>query len=167
METIDENVEKVKIDQEKATEQMNNISTAYLAKAQEATIAFYFDKLANSLQRELGSAPHSPSRVKEESSLDRFYQSEDSLVLKQSAEALCSKIETIGLHLVEQRKFKKKAEHQIYQLEKLCESFIKLDFFRKEHEEYQERIRDYVMIQMGNIQEKMSQAKEEHRNTVH
>ena len=52
---------------------MENISSAYLVKAQEGTIAHYLDKIANSLQRELGSAPHSPSRVKEESELDKFY----------------------------------------------------------------------------------------------
>ena len=53
---------------------------------------------------------HSPSRVKEESGLDKFYQSEDSLVLKTAAENLGQKIEAIGLHLVEQKKFKKKVE---------------------------------------------------------
>ena len=45
----------------------------------------------------------------------------------------------------------------MYTLEKDTENFIKIDFFRKEHEDYQERIRDYVMIQMGNIQENLTQ----------
>jgi hypothetical protein len=51
-------------------------------------------------------------------------------------------------------------------LEKDTENFIKIDFFRKEHEDYQERIRDYVMIQMGNIQENLTQHRDEQVKTV-
>lgn len=163
---MDELVDKVKIDQTKASEKMDEISGAYLVKAQEATIAHYLDTIANSLQRELGNAPHSPNKVKEESSLDKYYQSEDSLVLKNAAENLGNKIQAIGLHLVEQKKFKKKAEKILYELEKSNEKYIKIDFFRKEHEDYQERIRDYVMIQMGNIQENLTQHRDEQVQTV-
>ena len=89
---MDELVDKVKVDQSKAEEKMENISSADQVKAQEGTIAHYLDKIANSLQRELGSAPHSPSRVKEESELDKFYQSDDSILLKNAAENLGNKI---------------------------------------------------------------------------
>jgi hypothetical protein len=46
---MDELVDKVKIDQTKASEKMDEISGAYLVKAQEATIAHYLDTIANSL----------------------------------------------------------------------------------------------------------------------
>ena len=71
---------------------MENISSAYLVKAQEGTIAHYLDKIANSLQRELGNGQHSPSKVKEESELDKLYQSDESLLLKNAAENLGNKI---------------------------------------------------------------------------
>ena len=51
-------------------------------------------------------------------------------------------------------------------MEKDNENFVKIDFFRKEHEDYQERIRDYVMIQMGNIQENLTQHRDEQVKTV-
>ena len=98
--------------------------------------------------------------------MDKFYQSDDSILLKNAAENLSTKIQAIGLHLVEQKKFKKKAEKLLFQLEKDCESSIKIDFFRKEHEDYQERIREYVMIQMGNIQENLTQHRDEQVKTV-
>ena len=92
IENMDEIVDKVKIDQTKAEEKMETISGAYLVKAQEGTIAHYLDKIADSLQRELGNGPHSPNKVKEESALDKYYQSDDSLLLKTAAENLGNKI---------------------------------------------------------------------------
>ena len=40
---MEDNVEKIKIDQEKAAGAAKEISEAYLGKAQEKTIAHYFD----------------------------------------------------------------------------------------------------------------------------
>ena len=99
---MEDNVEKIKIDQEKAAGAAKEISEAYLGKAQEKTIAHYFDQISSCLQRELGvKPPHSPKKVAEESVLDQYYLSEDSLELKRAAEDFASKIEIVGLNLIQ------------------------------------------------------------------
>lgn len=46
METMEDNIEKIKIDQEKANGVSKEISEAYLKKAKENTIAYYFDQIS-------------------------------------------------------------------------------------------------------------------------
>ena len=64
IESIEDSLERIKIDQDSASSKMKEISDAYLCKAMERTIAHYIDELTLSLQRELGNkAPHKPERV--------------------------------------------------------------------------------------------------------
>lgn len=42
--------------------------------------------------------------------MEKFYQTEDSRLLAASAESLASKIEIIGLHVIELKKFKQRTQ---------------------------------------------------------
>lgn len=50
--------------------------------------------------------------------MEKFYQSEDSKLLADAAENLASKIEIIGLNLIELRKYKQRSQKNIEDLEK-------------------------------------------------
>ena len=50
------------------------------------------------------------------------------------------------------KKHKNKANRSIASLEVLCEKFIKLSVYRQEFESYEERIKDFVRNQIGNLQ---------------
>jgi hypothetical protein len=49
--------------------------------------------------------------------LQKMYQSEDSLLLKDAANGLIDKFLIIGMNLINQKNFKKTAQKQIYDLE--------------------------------------------------
>ena len=114
---IEDNLEKIKIDQETANTKMQEISEAYLSKAMERTVAHYFEAISDRLQRELcQSIVHNPTNLQKDSTLQKLYQTEDSLQLKNSAELLAGKIEAIGLNLVANNKFKTSAQKQLKEL---------------------------------------------------
>ena len=59
-----------------------------MAKASEKTIAFYLRKIAGSLHRECGEKVYQSSAesgIANQSQMDKIYQSEDSLLLKDGA----------------------------------------------------------------------------------
>lgn len=49
--------------------------------------------------------------------MDRFYRSKDSILLKEATEKVVDKFLVIGMNLINAKKFKIKAEHQLYQIE--------------------------------------------------
>lgn len=59
-----------------------------------------------------------------------------------SAEALSKKLEIVGLNLIEFKKFKVKAQKQIAALEQEQDKFLRTEFFRNEHQDYEIRMRD-------------------------
>tara|TARA_B110000285_G_C14886759_1_gene496578 strand:+ start:265 stop:489 length:225 start_codon:yes stop_codon:yes gene_type:complete len=74
MESMEDKVEKITLDQEKQTKMSEEISEAYLSKSKEATLAYYLNNIAQSLQRECGvKPPHSASKVAEDSTMDKYY----------------------------------------------------------------------------------------------
>ena len=78
------------------------ISEAYLQKAKESTLAYYLNNIAHSLQRECGiRPPHAANKVAEDSTMDKYYQSEDSVQLKKAAEEFASKMEIIGMNIIQ------------------------------------------------------------------
>lgn len=99
--------------------------------------------------------------MKEESHLAKYFQTDDSILLKDAAETLRDKLEIIGHNLINQKKFKKTAGHQIYQLEEQVKKFIKKEEFRREHEDTETRIKEFVMAQLGHVQKDLAQHKEE------
>ena len=65
---IEDNVEKIKIDQETASTKMQEISDAYLSKAMEKTLAHYFEAISDRLQRELcQGVVHNPTNLNKDS----------------------------------------------------------------------------------------------------
>lgn len=91
------------------------------------------------MQKDCGEKPFQ-NRLKEKSHLGSYYQSEDSLVLAKAADMLADKIQIIGMNIINQKKFKTTASHQLYELESKVDKFITLEFFRKEHEDLQRKI---------------------------
>ena len=90
----------------------------FASRASEKGLAYYLDKVASYLQRELGMRPRQTlDKVQEATVLEKFYQSDDSKLLADAAENLASKIEIIGLNLIEYRKYKSKSQKAIDQLE--------------------------------------------------
>ena len=48
------------------------------------------------------------------------------------------------MNLIQIKKWQKTAISQLFDFEKKSKNFIKLDFFRSEHEIYEKRIREFV-----------------------
>ena len=66
--------------------------------------------MSASVQRELGIKPeNATAKALEESFQVKFYQTEDSKELARAAESVGTKLEIMGLNLIEFKKFKKKA----------------------------------------------------------
>ena len=145
------------------------ISEAYLSKAKEATLAYYMNNIAQSLQRECGiRPPHSPTKVAEASKMDKYYQSEDSVHLKKAAEEFASKMEIIGMNIIQIKQQEKKSNKLLLQLEGQCCGFVRHEKFQKEYDQYEERIRAYVVEQMASLHTKLEEHKDEvQQSTVH
>ena len=119
-------------------------------------MAYYFDKVANGLQRELGEAPHDINKQLQDTHFEQLYQSPDSKELQKASHLLTSKLEIIGLNFVNLKTYKNKSAKQILDLETQCKNFIKLSFFRKEHEVTERRMREHVESQINYLQEKFT-----------
>ena len=76
--------------------------------------------------------------------LEKFYQSDDSKLLADAAENLASKIEIIGLNLIELRKHKQRSQKTIEQLEQEVLTFVKQDAYRQEYADFEQRMREFV-----------------------
>ena len=57
---------------------MKQIKDQSTGNATEASMAYYFSKISDSLQRECGERPYT-NKIAEESPMDRFYYSQDSV----------------------------------------------------------------------------------------
>lgn len=150
MEKLQEQTEETALLVEGFKEQLAASEKNFQARATEKTLAAYFEKIANSLQRECGERP-TQSNLREKSLLGDLYQSEDSMLLARAVDLLASKIQIVGMNLIVQKKFKSTASHQLYELEGKAEKYITLDFFRKEHEELQRRIQEIVDLKLQKL----------------
>jgi hypothetical protein len=65
----------------------------------------------------------------------RMYQSEDSKLLKESADRLQDKFLIIGMNILDQKKYKKQSIKQIYDLEELVKHFLKKDVINQKLED--------------------------------
>lgn len=68
-------------------------------------------------------------------------------------------MEIVGLTLLELKKKGNKSGEKLQELEKKSDKFVQIDFFRKEHLNYEERIREYVMTQMSQLQNEIQSHK--------
>jgi len=59
----------------------------------------YFLKIASGLQKECGERPHN-LRIKDENFLQKHYQTENSVLLKNATEKMLEKFEVIGSNIV-------------------------------------------------------------------
>ena len=132
---------------------ITEVKTGFDHKATEYVMAHYFNKVAQSLHRELGSAAHHDiSKLQEDSKLDQIYQTDDSLSLQKAASQLSDKIEIIGLNIVNSKKKIATQGRKVIDIEKEIKNFIKLDFYRNEHEQHEIRIRDFVSDKVASLQ---------------
>lgn len=99
-------------------------------------MAHYFTRIAEGLQRECGDKPYT-NKFAEKSAMDRFYRSKDSTLLKEASEKVVDKFLVIGMNLINAKKFKTKAEHQLYQIESQIKKHMEIGEFRKEHEAFE------------------------------
>lgn len=107
VEQLEEHISALGAEQGRIKSELEAVKASHLAKASEKALAIYFNKIARSVQRELGSkTPISPGKMKEESAFGEIYQSDDSNALSASAELLSQKLEILGLNLIEFKKFK-------------------------------------------------------------
>jgi hypothetical protein len=70
----------------------------------------------------------------------RMYQSEDSKLLKESADRLQDKFLIIGMNILDQKKYKKQSNKQIYDLEELVKHFLKKDVINQKLEDLDLRV---------------------------
>lgn len=95
--------------------------------------------------------------MQEESVFGEVFQTSDSKSLSDSAELLSKKLEIMGLNLIEFKKFKMKAQKQILALEQEQDKFVRTEYFRNEHQDYEIRMRNYTANQVGNLQQNVMQ----------
>jgi len=55
------------------------------------------------------------------------------------------------MSILQQKLFKSKASKQLTELESNAKNFIKLDYFRSQHEVYEQRIRDHLEAQFLDV----------------
>lgn len=74
---------------------------------------------------------------------------------------LQSKVETIGMNLLNLKAFKQKAARQILDIEAQSKNYIQLAFFRSEQEACERRMRELADSQEKSMTERMVLLKEE------
>ena len=89
----------------------------------------YFKKISESLHKECGERPVA-YKIEEHNFLAEHFLTDDSLILKGSAEKFIEKVEVIGLNILENQKFKQRTNERIEQLEKKIPTFFTIDEFR-------------------------------------
>ena len=73
-------------------------------------MAHYIHLVSEGLHRECGEKPFC-NKMHEDSHLTKFFQTDDSILLKDAAEKLRDKLEIIGHNLINHKRFKKSASH--------------------------------------------------------
>ena len=91
----------------------------------------------------------------------RMYQSEDSKLLKESADRLQDKFLIIGMNILDQKKFKKQSNKQIYDLEELVKHFLKKDVINQKLEDLDLRVNNKMNAQFTEIRSELSLQQEE------
>ena len=156
MEGFEDVVDHVRDDQEEANLKMSEMRDSYLQKATEKTLAFYFDRIAGAIQRELGDKPpHSSQKISQNSNFQEIYQTEDSLQLQKSSQNFCDKLEILGLNVIKLKKWQSQAQKEIKTLQEQCATFIKLETFRQELTENEKRCRDYTTQRADELTENL------------
>ena len=110
LEVLQESNEEMKLAIARNQEALDSMQSEFSTKAVEKTLAFYFDKLSSSLQKDCGEKPYQ-NKLNQKDMLGKFYQSEDSIALAKSIDILADKIQIIGMNLITQKKFKGTAAH--------------------------------------------------------
>lgn len=79
-------------------QEVAEVQKTFLVNARESTVALYFNKIADGIQRELGEKPpHNAKKIAEDSNYQKIYQTDDSVILQEAATKLSEKMEIIGL----------------------------------------------------------------------
>ena len=144
VEQLKDNVEELQLQYAANQKQFDDFKDNFMAKASEKTIAFYLKKIAGSLHRECGEKMYTSSAdsgLANQSQMAELYQSEDSLLLKDSAQMLYDKFQIVGMNLVNQKKYKKSSQQQIYKIEEQLKGTVKQATFQSEVEGIEKRLR--------------------------
>ena len=156
IETLKDQVEELQVKNAEHGVLVQEIRTLTAGKATEAALAHYLSKISDSLQRECGDKPYS-NKTADPAAAEKYYQSEDSVVLRNAAEQLSDKFMIIGMNLINTKKFRTQIQHSVYQLEKASKTHMEVNQFRKENEEFEERIKDYVECKISTIETKLKE----------
>jgi len=105
IETLKDQVEELQVKHAEYDVMMQEIRAMNAGKASEAALAHYISKISDSLQRECGDKPYS-NKTADPAAAEKYYQSEDSVVLRDAAEQLGDKFMIIGMNLINTKKFK-------------------------------------------------------------
>lgn len=119
-------------------------------KSNERTLGHYFLKIADGLPRDCGERPHL-IKINEQSALADNYQTEDSLVLKKTADKLTEKIEIIGHNILNQNKFKYETLERLEKIEETLSKCFTSDSFRESQTVFDEKVMKYVNTKLGNF----------------
>ena len=92
--------------------------------------------------------------------MDRFYRSKDSTLLKEASEKIVDKFLIIGMNLINAKKFKSKTEHQLYHIESTIKKHMEIGEYRKEHESFEQRIKEWVDNKQSILEVKLDEANE-------
>ena len=125
LENMEDAIEEFKTEHVERTGIVQEIKNAFLSRATEKTLAWYFDQISKSVQRELcHNIPHNKEKIGISSRFEEIYQTEDSIALQNSAEGLGQKLEMLGLEIINLKKGRKKGEDRIAKLEERSKEFI-------------------------------------------
>jgi hypothetical protein len=160
IETLKDQVEELQAKNAECAAVVQEIQALTAGKATEAALAHYLNKVSDSLQRECGEKPfHSKSA--DPTAAEKYYQSEDSVVLRDAAEQLGDKFMIIGMNLINTKKFKTQIQHSVYQLEQASKKHMEVTQFRKENEEFQDRIKEYVESKIAIVDGRVKEQSDE------
>jgi len=89
IENMEEGFLELKTEHEDSTMLVQEIKNAFMSRATEKTLAWYFDSIAKCVQRELCvNIPHNKEKIGVSSRFEEIYQTEDSVALQASADGL-------------------------------------------------------------------------------
>ena len=160
IETLKDQVEELQAKNAECAAIVQEIRAQTAGKATEAALAHYINKASDSLQRECGEKPfHSKSA--DPAAAEKYYQSEDSVELRDAAEQLGDKFMIIGMNLINTKKFKTQIQHSVYQLEQASKKHMEVNQFRKENEEFQDRIKVYIESKIASVDSRRKDNSEE------
>jgi len=72
-------------------------------------------------------------------------------------------MQIIGMNLINQKKYKKQSQHQIFNLEEQVKTFMKADLIQEKQDEFETNLKIYINAQVEKMMGEVTQCREDLR----